>query len=81
MPPTKKPSTHSASATISTIHRTWAAVCSDPLVVNSRIGEHHPFQLTLRNIIAKQALVRYTWDGETAVGMVERSMPADKLTG
>jgi len=29
--------------------------------------------------ILQQAVVRYTWDGETANGMMERSMPPDKV--
>ena len=28
----------------------------------------------------QQAIVRYTWDGETAMGMLERSMPGETLT-
>jgi hypothetical protein len=28
----------------------------------------------------QQAIVRYTWDGETAYGMLERSMPGETLT-
>jgi hypothetical protein len=27
----------------------------------------------------QQAIVRYVWDGETAIGMLERSMPFDKM--
>lgn len=27
----------------------------------------------------QQAIVRYTWDGESAIGMLERSMPLDKM--
>jgi hypothetical protein len=30
--------------------------------------------------VLQQAIARYTWDGETANGMMERSMPADQLT-
>jgi len=29
--------------------------------------------------ILQQAIVRYTWDGESANGMMERSMPPDKV--
>ena len=29
--------------------------------------------------VLQQAIVRYTWDGETANGMMERSMPPEKL--
>jgi hypothetical protein len=29
--------------------------------------------------VLQQAIVRYTWDGETANGMMERSMPADQV--
>ncbi len=29
--------------------------------------------------ILQQAITRYTWDGETANGMMERSMPADRV--
>ena len=29
----------------------------------------------------QQAGVRYTWDGEEAYGMLERSNPPDKITG
>ena len=27
----------------------------------------------------QQAIARYTWDGETANGMMERSIPGDQL--
>jgi hypothetical protein len=30
--------------------------------------------------VLQQAVVRYTWDGETANGMMERSMPGNKLS-
>jgi hypothetical protein len=29
--------------------------------------------------VLQQAIARYTWDGETANGMMERSMPADRI--
>ena len=29
--------------------------------------------------VLQQAITRYTWDGETANGMMERSIPGDQL--
>jgi hypothetical protein len=29
--------------------------------------------------VLQQAVVRYTWDGDTANGMIERSMPGDRI--
>jgi hypothetical protein len=31
-------------------------------------------------LVLQQAIVRYTYDGEHANGMMERSMPSDKVT-
>jgi hypothetical protein len=31
--------------------------------------------------VLQQAIARYTWDGETANGMIERSMPSDRIEG
>lgn len=31
-------------------------------------------------LVLQQAIVRYTWDGESANGMMERSMPSDRVS-